>query len=72
MLATLRGSNVFGGLAGGEIRVAAFNEQADKFFEQVQVGAIVQLSKGSVSQKRPVRKPIGRKTHRVLPVEWPN
>ncbi|GLI66607.1 hypothetical protein VaNZ11_010528 [Volvox africanus] len=38
---------------GGEIRVTAFGAEADKFFETIEVGAIYQVSKASLNQKKP-------------------
>ncbi|GLC43682.1 hypothetical protein PLESTM_001504100 [Pleodorina starrii] len=38
---------------GGEIRVTAFGAEAEKFFESIEVGAIYQVSKASLTQKKP-------------------
>ncbi|KAG2449859.1 hypothetical protein HYH02_005382 [Chlamydomonas schloesseri] len=38
---------------GGEIRATAFGAEADKFFEVVEAGAIYQISKASLTNKRP-------------------
>ncbi|KAJ9514509.1 hypothetical protein QJQ45_016236, partial [Haematococcus lacustris] len=38
---------------GGEIRVTAFNDQVDKFFDLVREGGIYMLSKASLNPKKP-------------------
>ena len=40
---------------GGEIRVTAFNEQAERFFQIVEVGKVYMVSKASLVHKKPVR-----------------
>lgn len=37
---------------GGEIRVVGWNDQCDRFYDQVQVGSVYMLSKGSLRNKR--------------------
>ncbi|EFJ49234.1 hypothetical protein VOLCADRAFT_104448 [Volvox carteri f. nagariensis] len=44
-------------LAGGDIRATAFGAEADKFFETIEVGAIYQISKASLTQKKPQFNP---------------
>ncbi|GFR50485.1 hypothetical protein Agub_g12748, partial [Astrephomene gubernaculifera] len=38
---------------GGEIRATAFGAEADKFYEMVEAGKIYQITKASLTQKRP-------------------
>ncbi|GAX74874.1 hypothetical protein CEUSTIGMA_g2320.t1 [Chlamydomonas eustigma] len=39
---------------GGEIRVTAFNDQVDKFYDLVEVGKVYLVSKASLKHKKPV------------------
>lgn len=41
---------------GGEIRVTAFNDQAEKFYAIVEVGGIYMVSKAGLQHKKPVRR----------------
>jgi replication factor A1 len=39
---------------GGEVRIVAFNEQADKYLNMIQIGNVYTLTKANVVQKKPV------------------
>jgi replication factor A1 len=43
---------------GGEIRAVAFNEQADKFLNLIQIGNVYTLTKANLVQKKPVSEAV--------------